>query len=297
MILIDYNQVSLAALLTFTKDLSKSEEEVRNLVRHVVISNILQYKKKYGQKYGEVVICCDGKEYWRKEVFPYYKGDRKKNREASDIDWKMIFSALDEMRTDLKEVFPYKVMHLNRMEADDVIATLCKWSQNNELNQTGLFEEPQKMMIISSDQDFLQLQKYENVDQFSPRIKKQLTMNKKDLYEKYITHIVKAGDDGIPNILSADDSIVTEGVRQSTVSSKRLAEFMELGKDACRNELERRNWDRNERLISFEFIPSDIEEEIIQAYIDCKPNKDRMKIMTYLAKKKCRLLLDELNNF
>ena len=295
-ILIDYNQVSLSAILTFTRDLTKSGEEVRNLIRHVVISNILQYKKKYGSKYGEIVICCDGRKYWRKEVFPYYKGDRKKSRDKSNLDWNLIFNMLDEMRTDLKTIFPYKVIHLDRAEADDVIATLCKWSQENELGY-GVFQEPQKMMIISSDHDFLQLQKFDNVDQFSPKIKKQLTMGKRDLYEKYITHIVKAGDDGIPNILSSDDCIVTDGKRQTPVPSKRLEEFLERGKDACLTDEEKSRWDRNEQLISFDFIPKDVEDEIISAYIDCKPNQDRMKLMTYLATKKCRLLLDELNNF
>lgn len=297
MILIDYSQVSLATILSFKNELNKSQEEVKDLIRHIVLSTILNYKKKYGSQYGNIVICCDGRKYWRKEVFPYYKGDRKKNREKSDFDWKLIFEVLDQMRADLREFFPYKVIHLDRAEADDVIAILTEWSQTNELVQDGLYERPQKNIIISSDHDFLQLQKYEGVAQFSPNTKKLIKMSHKDLYVKYITHIVKAGDDGIPNILSKDDVLVTEGVRQTPMSAKRLEEFIEQGKDACRNDDERRNWDRNETLVSFAKIPEDIREGILSEYIKGTQNIDRMRIMSYLIKNKCRLLLNSLEEF
>lgn len=298
MILLDYNQVCLSAILPFSKDLKKSEDEVRNLVRHIILSNILTYKKKYGSEYGNVIICCDGREYWRKEVFPYYKGSRKKSRDNSDLNWKLIFDVLSEMRQDLIDYFPYKVININRAEADDIIAILAEWSQNNELIQEGMFEEPQKMMIISSDGDFLQLQKYNNVSQWSPNTKKLLKMSHRDLHEKYITHIVKGDSgDGIPNIMTKDEVLVTEGIRQNTVSAKRLAEFIEVGKSACKTDDEIRNWDRNERLISFECIPSDIQEEIVTTYNATTPKRDSMKLMNYLMKHRCNLLLSELGNF
>jgi hypothetical protein len=254
-------------------------------------------KKKYGKEYGQVVIAADGRNYWRKEVFPYYKGDRKKSREKSDLNWKLIFDCMTSIREDIKEYFPYKVMHIDRAEADDIIAILSEWTQTNALASTGLYEEPQKVMIISSDHDFLQLQKWDNIYQFSPIIKKQLKMSKRDLYEKYITHIVKAGDDGIPGILGDDDTIVTEGKRMPRMSAKRLAEFLEHGKKACKNDTEIRNWDRNERLISFAYIPIDIKESIIKEYTSSKPKLDRMRIMNYLIHNKCRLLIDKLEEF
>jgi 5'-3' exonuclease len=261
------------------------------------LNTILSYKKKYSKEYGQVVIAADGRNYWRKEVFPYYKGDRKKGREKSDLNWHLIFECMAEVREDIRKYFPYKVMHLDRSEADDVIAILAEWSQTNELASSGLYEEPQKIMIISSDHDFLQLQKWDNIYQFSPMTKKQLKMSKRDLYEKYITHIVKAGDDGIPGILGDDDTIVTEGKRMPSMSAKRLAEFMELGKAACRNETEIRNWDRNEQLISFDKIPQDIKDEIINEYISSTPKLDRMQIMNYLIQNRCKLLLDRVEEF
>jgi hypothetical protein len=299
MLIIDYSQIAMSVITNgeFKPLLNGDETQMKNIIRHAILNTILSYKNKYSKEYGQVVIAADGRNYWRKEVFPFYKGDRKKSREKSDINWKLVFDCMTEIREDIKQYFPYKVMHIDRAEADDVIAVLSEWCQTNELASTGLFEEPQKVMIISSDHDFLQLQKWDNIYQFSPIIKKQLKMSKRDLYEKYITHIVKASDDGIPNILSDDSAIVTEGVRQTPVSAKRLAEFIELGKKACRNETEIRNWDRNEQLISFEKIPQDIKDEIVSEYITSKPKMDRMKIMNYLIQNRCKLLLDKIEEF
>lgn len=297
MILVDYSQVALSAILTFQRELKGTESEVKNLIRHVTLSTIKSYKKKYGKEYGELVICCDGRKYWRRDVFQYYKAGRKKARDASDLDWTLIFDTLSEMRNDIAKHFPWKVIHIDRAEADDVIAVMAKWSQTNGFVQQGLMEDPQKILILSSDGDFIQLQKWANVSQYSPMQKKKIEATKKELYEKFITHVVKAGDDGIPNILSPDDIFLQEGVRQKRISSQRLDDFLEKGFDACRNDDERRNWHRNLQLIDFEFIPEDVAQSIVDAYLNNKPTGDKMSVMNYLIENRCRLLLDELDDF
>ena len=297
MILVDYSQVALSAILTFQRELKGTESEVKNLIRHVTLSTIKSYKKKYGKEYGELVICCDGRKYWRRDVFQYYKAGRKKARDASELDWTLIFDTLSEMRNDISKHFPWKVIHIDRAEADDVIAVMAKWSQTNGFVQQGLMEDPQKVLILSSDGDFIQLQKWGNVSQYSPMQKKQIKATKRELYEKFITHVVKAGDDGIPNILSPDDIFLQEGVRQKRISSQRLDDFLERGFNACRNDDERRNWHRNLQLIDFEFIPEDVAQSIVDAYLNNKPTGDKMSVMNYLIENRCRLLLDELDDF
>lgn len=297
MILVDYSQVALANFLSFKAELTRgSEAEIVNLIRHSTLSTLKYYKKKYGNEYGEMVICCDGRKYWRREFFEHYKAGRKKAREASDLNWTLIFDTLSQLRNELTENFPYRVLHLDRAEADDIIAVLAKWTQQNGMVQQGLVEEPQKVLILSSDGDFIQLQQYNNVTQWSPMQKKYIKANLRELHEKKITHIVKAGDDGIPNILSADDVFV-KGERQKPVSAKRLQEFIENGFIACKNDDERRNWHRNSTLVDFNFIPEDIQNSIVDAYLNSKPVNDKMKIMTYLATHRCKLLLAELEDF
>jgi hypothetical protein len=297
MILVDYSQVALAAILTFQRELKGDEAEVKNLIRHVTLSTIKSYKKKYGKEYGELVICCDGRKYWRKEFFEQYKGSRKKNRDASDLDWKLIFDTLSEMREDIGKHFPWRVIHVDRAEADDVIAIMSKWLQDNQLVQEGLVEETQKVLILSSDKDFKQLQLYPTVKQWSPMQKKYITATKQEIRDFMIEHIVK-GDtgDGVPNILSKDDVFMI-GERQKPMSAKRLAEFIDKGFDACKNDDERRNWHRNATLVDFQFIPQDVQKSIVDTYLSNKPNGDKMTVMNYLMEHRCRLLLEELEDF
>jgi hypothetical protein len=297
MIMVDYSQCALAAILSFQRELKGDEAEVKNLIRHVTLSTLKSYKKKYGPEYGEMVICCDGRKYWRKEFFEHYKGSRKKNRDASSLDWKLIFDTLSEMREDLAKYFPYKVLHVEAAEADDIIAVMAKWLQSNRQCIQGLVEEPQKILILSSDKDFKQLQLYPQVRQWSPMQKKYITATAQEIKDFMVEHIVK-GDtgDGVPNILS-QDNIFMIAERQKTVSSKRLSEFIEKGFAACRDDTERRNWHRNSTLVDFQHIPETVTNNIVDAYLNSSPQGDKMSIMQYLIDNRCRLLLDDIEDF
>jgi hypothetical protein len=162
-------------------------------------------------------------------------------------------------------------------------------------------EEAQQVLILSSDKDFKQLQlapfSTGNVRQWSPMQKKFIQASKQEIIDFTVEHIVK-GDtgDGIPNILSKDDVFVS-GERQKPVSSKRLAEFIEKGIDACRSDEERRNWSRNSMLVAFGNIPTDVKDTIVTTYLNNKPKGDKMTVMNYLIEHRCRLLLDELEDF
>jgi len=299
MIILDYSQVALSNMFQFGKELSKNSstprEDAVNVVRHAILTGIKFYKKKYGREYGEVVIACDGKNYWRKDIFQYYKAGRKASRDKSDLDWNLVFDTMSDIREDLAVHFPYKVLHFEKIEGDDIIATLCKWTQTNGFIDRGVFDEKQPVMIVSSDGDFKQLHKYDNVSQYSPMQKKAVTCPNPKAY--LAEHIAKAGDDGIPNVLSKDDTFVDPDARQGKMTAGRLAEFIELGRDACKDDTERRNWDRNNSLINLDLIPENIENQILESYINNKPTGDKMTIMNYLIKHKCRLLLDELEDF
>ena len=298
MVLLDFSQVAVSSAMAFKNDLRKTNTDRKqavNIVRHAILSGVKYWKKRYAPKYGEVVIACDGRNYWRKGIFPYYKAGRKASRDASDFDWKLVLDTASEIRDDLRENFPYKVIHLDHVEGDDIIGTLCKWTQTNNTVDRGMFEEKQPVMIVSSDGDFKQLHKFDNVEQWSPIQKKKVVC---DDPVRYLNgHIAKAGDDGIPNILSPDNVFVTEGIRQTKMMSARLEEFIELGRGACKDDAERVNWDRNETLINLERIPEPVQEEIVQAYINTTPTGSRMSIYNYLMKHRCNLLMNEIEEF
>lgn len=297
-VLVDYSQVSIAGILAFQNDLrTGSDEKIVNLIRHVILNSLLSNKAKFGSKYGDLIICTDGRKYWRKDYFEFYKASRKKSREDSGLNWKLIFDTMSQIKQDLIEYFPYKVVGYERAEADDVIGVLTKYFQENETITQGLEEEPQKILILSSDRDNVQLQKYKNVAQWSPMQKKVVkpeTTAHNALIEK-----ICLGDsgDGIPGILSPDNVFVTEGARQKPFRKVRLPDFYEQGINACKNDEERRNYQRNELLVSYDRIPQDVEQAILHTYKTTEIKGNRRKIMEYLTAHNCRNLMNSIEDF
>lgn len=277
-----------------------SIKENENLLRHIILNSILNIRKKYKKAiYGNIVIACDARDYWRRDIFPHYKAGRKKARDESKIDWDAAFAVINRVTSELNEVFPYKVVLVDKAEADDVVAVLTEYTQGNELTTVGMYPEPQLVLAIAEDLDFIQLFKYDNFKLFHPRKKKMAVKpTASGLLEFTREHIAKAGDDGIPTILCNDDHFVREvKTRAPSMSAKRLAEFKAKGRDACQNDVEKRNWDRNARLIDFVNIPKDVSDRIIEAYEAAPCKMDRGAIFDYLVKNGCRQLLDSISDF
>ena len=272
MILVDMNQVMISNLMIHLN----SNELNEDMVRHMVLNSLRSYKTKFGDNYGELVLCYDDKHYWRKEYFPNYKANRKKDRSASKLDWNELFETLNKIRDEIKEVFPYKVLQVAGAEADDIIATIVK-----VISETPkLFEN---VLIMSGDKDFIQLQKHSFVKQYSPTLKKYV--NGVDPNQYRIEHIFK-GDrgDGIPNILSSDNTFV-EGIRQRPLSKKKIDEWISKSEwpiPEWNDEL-KRNYQRNKTLIDLECLPSEIFERIYITWKDYEVT-DRSKILPYFMK-------------
>ena len=162
MIIVDYSGIALASII-----INKTFDE--GLIRHMILNSLRMYRTKYKEDYGELVIAVDGANNWRRKAFPQYKAGRKKDRDKSSFDWGEAFRILHMVKDEIKENFPYKVIHIDGCEADDIIGTIVTMNPdpNNDYN-------PEKIMIVSSDRDFLQLQKYKFVRQYSPLLKKEL---------------------------------------------------------------------------------------------------------------------------
>ena len=243
------NQIMISNLMVQLKNDVLNEK----LVRHMVLTSLLSYEKIYASEYGEIVLAYDSKHYWRKEVFPYYKQNRKKDREKSSHDWGNIFEVLNKIRDEIKFYFPYKVIEVLGAEADDVISTICK-NKGDE-----------KVLILSGDKDFIQLQKYPGIKQFNPIMKKEVIHENPHVFVK--EHILK-GDksDGIPNYLSPDDTFVNGG-RQKPISKKNLDKWVDQDPSAfCVTPESIKNYTRNRQLIDFDYVPEEIETKIMEEY-------------------------------
>jgi len=284
-LLVDFNQVVISNFMTQVGNHTNIPLD-EGLLRHMILNTIRLNRNKFADKYGEMVICCDSKKYWRRDVFPYYKASRKKDREASGVDWNTMFNTLSTVRQELIDNFPYKTLMIEGAEADDIIGTIV-----HKYNQ---YEK--EILILSSDKDFMQLQVYDNVKQYSPVHKKFIRTADAELYLK--EHIIK-GDrgDGIPNISSPDSVFVTGG-RQKPMRKKLIEQIANTNVFTAGDVSEeiKRNFARNKQLVDLSETPKELQDEIVSAYTNYEV-KDRSGLFNYFVNNKLKNLMENLSEF
>jgi 5'-3' exonuclease len=255
-----------------------------NMLRHMILNTLRFNRQKFHKEFGELLITCDDKNYWRRQTFPYYKAGRKKARDASELDWNAIFTALNNIREELKVYFPYKVIQIESCEADDIIGTIVH--KEGTLLNTGM-----PILVLSGDKDYVQLQKYANVKQYDPVRKRWIANSNPDQF--LVEHILK-GDpgDGVPNVLSADNSFVMN-IRQRPITQKRIQEWTDINK--MDSEV-KRNYMRNKALIDLSEVPASLKETILKEYQAENP-KDRSQLLNYFIKNKLRNLTESISEF
>jgi hypothetical protein len=301
MILIDYSQTAISTLMAEVRGRKDIHVDV-GLIRHMILNTIRSYKMKYGSKYGSLVICCDGRKYWRKQEFVHYKAGRKKAREESGLNWEDLFAALNQVKAELAEFFPYPVVEIEGAEADDVIATLVLHSQSHDLKvPTGtLFDdpEPEKVLILSGDHDFLQLHRHENVSQYSPIQK--MWVKATEPADWILTEHILRGDkgDGVPNVLSADDTFVT-GARQKPLKTELVEEWKRLPWDQIygADVNLRRNFDRNRAMVDLRNVPPALAEAIIHSYEAQKGVRGKGMLLNFFIKNRMRNMIELIQEF
>jgi hypothetical protein len=281
MILVDFSGIAIATIAV-----NKVNDE--QMLRHMILNSLRMYNKKFKGEYGQMVLACDSSS-WRRDYFPQYKANRRSGRTESDFDWAEAFRIMHQVKDEIKENFPYRVIHIDNSEADDIIGTMVE--------QTQEFGQYEKVMIVSSDHDFKQLQRYDNVKQFSPMTKKfvEETHPRQNLQLKILTG--DAGD-GIPNVLSHDDTFVN-GDRQTPLSKKKKEAIIE---DLAEGELLYaaswyRNYCRNETLIDLSKTPTAIKEEIVSEYNSQDPWHNKGKVFPYLINKNMKMLIESVEEF
>ena len=283
MILLDFSNIIIGSIMVSHK-IPDAERFGEDFIRHLVLNSIRSYRNKYKSKYGEIVICTDFHSSWRKEIFPFYKAHRKverdKQKAAKGMDWSALFETINKIIAEIDTFFPYKVIRVEHAEGDDVIAVLSK-----------TFKE--KSLIVSSDKDFSQLYKYKWIRQFSPMKQKMLNGIDPIVYLK--EHIIR-GDkgDGIPNILSEDDCIVS-GVRQKSISKKKIINWLVQDPHDFNDEM-KRGWIRNKILIDFDLIPRNITTAILKQYNEEKKYQQG-QLINYFIKNRLKYLMENMGDF
>ena len=277
MILVDANQIAISHLMVR----QKIEDGINiDSIRRSIVRVLARIQKQFGPEYGKMVLCYDDKSYWRSQVFPYYKKNRKQERETSKYDWDMVFSVLNKIRDEIRRNLPYYVIQVQGAEADDVIAALSR--------KYGLTD---KILILSADKDFIQLHSNPNVKQYDP-IRNRWIENENPI--QYLQEHIIRGDrsDGIPNILTCDDAIVN-GKAQKKMSKEKISALASMNPSDFTNYIRLRNWKRNSELIDFTKIPRPIVDNILMTF-----NKYRVKPsidLQYFIDNNIQDLIDEFS--
>ena len=284
MILVDMNQVTLSNLMI---QIGRNAEVDPDMVRHMVLNSLRGYRTRFTEEYGELVLCYDNKSNWRREYFPNYKHGRRKDRKASKLDWGSIFDTLHLIKQELQDNFPYKVLEVENAEADDIIASVVFYVAQAPSHY-------EKVLIVSGDKDFIQLQKHNFVTQYSPTLKK--FVNGIDPHAYIKEHILK-GDrsDGVPNFLSPDNCFVDE-MRQRPISKKKIAAWIDLEPEDFCNEEMLRNYQRNRTLIDLEYAPDEVSKSCVQAYLNSTVN-DRSGLLNYFIKHRLKNHMENIGDF
>lgn len=284
MFIVDLSQTMISTFMATIGNHTNIPVE-ENLLRHMVLNAIRSYNVKFRREYGQMIIACDDRRSWRKEMFPYYKANRQKDREESEIDWNSVFEILNKVRDELKVYFPYKVIHIDRAEADDIIGTLV-----HEYGNTL-----EKIMIVSGDKDFRQLQTYVNVKQYDPTRKKFLEERNPDRYLR--EHILR-GDrgDGVPNFLSQDDCFVV-GVRQKQLRETKIDVWVNQEPEEFCDETMLRRYNRNKQMVDLSMIPDDIKQAVMEEYNNVGEKKTRAMLFQYFIDKKLKNLIEDIDQF
>lgn len=284
LVLLDFSQIVISAALDFERQ--SGTPITIELLRHISLSNIIYYKKKFNVSNDRLVLCYDGKQYWRKKVFPQYKQNRKIEHEKSKFDWEGFFQCFNKIKKEIQEELPFVSVEIDTCEADDVIAVLSK-----------LLSSQYDVIIVSSDKDLLQIQRDSalNIKQWSPFRKSFISIESSNynLFE----HIVRGDSgDGVPNIFSDDDVFTsTEKKRSKPIRSKAIQEWKLKGglnspESFCDSPLTLERLMRNRTLIDLREIPKELVDEILQTYKAFKPSKK--DIFSYLMKNKLRKILE-----
>lgn len=282
MMLLDYNGVAIGNIVTQKLEIHE------DLIRHMILNSIRLYNKKFRKEFGEMVICADAGGNWRKKVYPEYKAGRATSRESDPEYWNSIFEIINKVREEIVEHTPYKMIQIWGCEADDIIATLCEYTQE--------FGKYEPVMILSADKDFAQLQKWKNIKQFSTMTKKHIVEPDPDKF--LFEHVCRGdGSDGVPNVLSDDDTFVADK-RQTPLRQSQIDEWHnsrnlhQLGMDSTTY----RNFQRNQKVIDLSFTPEDLKREIINTY-ESQEKTPGSKLLPYLISKRCRKLIEDIGDF
>jgi len=283
-VLVDFNQILFSSFFAAVgKHTNVVIEE--SMIRHMTLNTIRTLRHKFKYEDADFVICSDSTVgNWRREYFPNYKCRRRKSRDKSDVDWPAIYSAMDNIRDEIRDNFPYTYVQVDGCEADDIIGVLANYVGRH-----------MPVTIISGDKDFRQLLTRPDIKIYDPGKKLIHRYGDFDAKEYLEEHIIGGDkDDDVPNILSDSDTFA-EGRRQVVMTKKRKE--MLQGIRNRENDKYYDNYLRNKTLIDLSCTPAHLCEEVIEQHKRGPITNNSSKLSGYMMEHRLGNLLEHMDEF
>lgn len=102
-----------------------------------------------------IIVACDGRKSWRKEIDSEYKKDRKQKRAESPIDWEKAYADMESLLDIIDKATDWHVIKVDHIEADDIMAIASRYYKDKEV------------ILVTYDADLEQCWIYPNVKIFS----------------------------------------------------------------------------------------------------------------------------------
>ena len=154
----------------------------------------------------------------------------------------------------------------------------------------------EKVLILSEDKDFFQLQQYHNIVQYYQRRKAWAPVSPDPTTA--LREFIMRGDvgDGVPNFLSDDDTFVVKGKKQTSLREEVVNRWLELPEHPDNHPFSLPGWARNKQLIDFSQIPQIVRETCIRSFAETvgAPRKD---LFNFFIEKKLNSLMSNIGDF
>lgn len=283
-------------------NVKEGDESGMVIIRYMILNSIrrinMLMKGRYGQT-PDIILCCDGRENWRKRVFPPYKARRALKKREDRFDWQYIMQCGNAVAEEINEFMPYQVLRHESLEADDLFAAIAQGMHNEY-----------KIVIVSEDKDMSQLLRFNGVEQYKPISDRWAEIEDP---VKYTQRMIYRGDsdDDVPNFLSDADTFINPSKRQRKLTEVQLSKWidnnftldeviidLQNSKRIAEDDVDtiRKNYKRNKALIDLTSLPSQWAKEVIR-YVTHAPTKDRSKVFDYFISHNLSNFASQLGEF
>lgn len=242
------------------------------IVRHIILKNIFFFTKKYQP--DKVFICCDTGKSWRKKFYDAYKGQRKAQRDKDELDYAKFFEMMETLKNEMKEYFPFVVVDINHLEADDIIGVLM--TRNPEIEK----------VMVTADADYHQLMRYPNVIMYDPFKSKEIKMTKAEA-ELALEKKILMGD--------KSDNIPAVRPRTGEKTAIKLIESGEVDLLLAGDEDFREKYEFNKKLVDLSKTPKQLIERLDE-YLDEYEMSDGGLLMNYFKERKLKTFLYDISD-